>query len=84
MPPLAIYGALAIASLFGSKRCAGLGALALCGLLLAQPGQDASGQGRAGGAREGEVGGGQDKQMLVAHGLAMAIEGSTLQALAAE
>lgn len=64
--------------------CAGLGALALCGLLLAQPGQDASGQGRAGGAREGEVGGGQDKQMLVAHGLAMAIEGSTLQALAAE
>jgi len=58
---------------FWSTVVAGLGAIATSGLLLAQ-GQDAGAQGQPVTVLE--------PQILVAHGLAMAIEGSTLEALA--
>src|SRR4051794_28815526 len=54
----------------GMIRAAGLGTLAIGGLFLAQ-GRIVSAQGNAGG--------GQDSQLLIAHGLSMAIEGSNLQ-----
>src|SRR4051812_8787299 len=64
---------------------AGLCALALSGVLLAQAQNSDQQNQRGGGNREGgrEAGqGGQDTQLLIAHGLAMAIEGSTLQGIA--
>jgi hypothetical protein len=74
-------------------RAAGLGALTACGLLLGQAGP-AQGQrvSNAGdttrdarpGNQVGNAGLGQDTEMLISHGLEMAIEGSTLRALAGQ
>src|SRR4051794_8401127 len=64
---------------------AGLCAIALSGVLLAQgQNSDQQNQRGAGGREAGREGhsGGHDAQMLIAHGLAMAIEGSTLQGIA--
>lgn len=58
---------------------------AMSGVLLAQSQSSDQPKQRSGGGQEAgrEVNpGGQDAQMLVAHGLAMAIEGSTLQGIA--
>jgi hypothetical protein len=66
---------------------AGLTGLALAGVLAAQAQEGSRAGGDQGNRREaagagGERAGGQDHVMLIGHGLAMAIEGSTLQALA--
>src|SRR4051794_28317233 len=60
----------------GMVRAAGLGMIAVGGLFLAQ-GRFVGAQGR-----QGANAGGQDAEMLIAHGLEMAIESSTLQGLA--
>jgi len=81
-------------SKIGMARAAGLGALATFGLLLSLAGpaeaQDRVGnagdttRGARPGTQVGNAGLGQDTEMLIIHGLEMAIEGSTLQALASQ